>query len=441
MVSLAEIGQTSCTRFLFVAELERPLFADVSPVEWKCLQNCIKQATSVLWVTNGSLMDGREPLFAMISGIARGLKIEAAKLRLAIVDLDKTPSAVDSNDLDLLLDYEAKVSDASKTLLDAEFRRKDDIMYVSRLVPDQSLNEQSKMKGGKQISIEEISLASLRSTPLKLAIDKPGVMSTIHFQDDADFSLPLGDDCVEIEVACAGVNNKDVAVVTGRHHSDTFSDECSGTITDIGASVTSLAVGDRVYCQSFAKFGNFVRDKALFCQKMEPQDTFEGTATLPIAYCTAIYGLIELGRLKKGESVLIQSATGAVGLAAIEIANMIGAEIYATVGTQEKKDKLLSMGYGIADDHIFWSRDTASARSLLAHTGGNGIDVILCSARGELMHEYWRCIATMGRFIEIGRTEVLDNGKLSLDVFQRNATFASFDLEVMSKKRPDVIGR
>lgn len=160
---------------------------------------------------------------------------------------------------------------------------------------------------------------------------------------------------------------------------------------------------------------------------------------MPIAFCTAIYGLMDLGRLSKGESVLIQSATGAVGLAAIQVARMCGAEIYATVGTPEKKARLLDMGFDIAKDHVFWSRDTSSPKALLQHTGGKGIDVILCSARGQLMHDYWLCIATSGRFVEIGRTEILENGKLNLDVFRRNASFASFDLEVMSKARPDII--
>jgi NADPH:quinone reductase-like Zn-dependent oxidoreductase len=161
---------------------------------------------------------------------------------------------------------------------------------------------------------------------------------------------------------------------------------------------------------------------------------------MPIAFCTAIHGLMELGSLQKGETVLIQSATGAVGLAAVQVAQLCGAEIFATVGTSEKKSTL-AMDYGIAEDHIFGSRDRASASSILEATRGRGIDVILCSARGELMHEYWNCIAPCGRFIEIGRTEVLDSGKLNLDVFRRNATFASFDLEVLSKDSPATIGR
>ena len=438
MITLEDVDNIRYNRFLFVVELERSLFLDITSAEWDGLQTCLKCAHSALWVTNGSLMRGKEPLFAMVSGIARGLKTEVSHLRFSVLDLDGLP---EYHDLEVLSRFEQRVAAASNKDDDTEFRRSDGIVYISRLMADNTLNEQSRAKADQQISTQETSLKSLRSTPVQLAIDKPSVLSTLYFKPDHAFDHPLTEDHVEIEVVAAGVNNKDIAVVTGRHHSDTFSDECAGVITKVGASVSDFQPGDRVYCQSFAKFGNFVRDKALFCQKLQPDDKFEATATMPIAFCTAIYGLVNLGRLSRGETVLIQSATGAVGIAAIQIARMCGAEIYVTVGTPKKQKELLHMGFGIAEDHIFDSRDSFSAKALMDHTAGRGIDVILCSARGQLMHEYWRCIATCGRFVEIGRTEVLDNGRLHLDVFRRNATFTSFDLEVMSNTRPDIIGR
>lgn len=362
-------------------------------------------------------------------------------LRLSVLDLDEKPKSSDPRICNLLLQFEKRVASSANTDDDSEFRLKDGVIYISRLVADDALNEQSRAKAQQQISTDEMPIKSLRSTPIRLDIDKPAVLSTLYFRKDHDFDLPLKDDHVEIEVVSAGLNNKDISVVTGRHHSDTFSDECAGIITKVGAAVNVLKPGDSVYCQSFAKFGNFVRDKASFCQKLEPGDTFQSVATMPIAFCTAIYGLMDLGKLTRGESVLIQSATGGVGLAAIQVARMCGAEIYATVGTTNKKAKLLEMNLGIAEDHIFGSREASSTTALLQLTSGKGVDVILSSARGEMMHEYWRCIAPCGRFVEIGRTEILDNGKLNLDVFRRNATFASFDLEVLSNTRPDIISR
>ncbi|KAI1406986.1 hypothetical protein F5Y13DRAFT_207084 [Hypoxylon sp. FL1857] len=438
IVPLTNADTARYRRYIFLLEAVEPFFMDVTSEEWEALQSALRASFSSLWITKGDLMVGREPLHAMVSGLARGMKTENSSLRFSILDLDKVPDSSDEKLFNLIAQLESRVSDVAKINDDSEFRYKDGILYTSRLAADDSLNERLKTITSKDSDAERVPLSDLKATPLQLAIEKPGVLSTIYFKPDRDFVKEIATDEVEIEVKFAGVNNKDIAVLTGRHHSDSFSDECSGVITQVGSNVTNLSVGDKVYCQSFSKFGNFIREKAAFCQRLKKDDTLEGTSTLPIAFSTAIYGLIDLGRLRKGESVLIQSATGAVGVAACQIAHMIGAEVFATVGTEEKKNSLLRMGYGIAEDHILPSRDRSTTKKLLERTSGKGIDVILCSSRGELMHEYWKCIATCGRFIEIGRTEVLDNGNLSLAVFRRNATFASFDLEVMSKNKPEV---
>lgn len=170
-------------------------------------------------------------------------------------------------------------------------------------------------------------------------------------------------------------------------------------------------------------------------QKMNASDKFEDVASMPVVFMTAIYAFNHLAHLQKGETVLIQSATGGLGMAAMRLAKHIGAEIYATVGTKEKT-QILMKEFGLAEDHIFNSRELSTPSKILAATNGNGIDVILCSAAGEAMHESWRAIAPMGRFIEVGRTDILEHGKLGLEVFKRNATFSSFDLGLMNVQKP-----
>ncbi|KAI1339726.1 hypothetical protein F5Y15DRAFT_423599 [Xylariaceae sp. FL0016] len=438
---LVKIANTSHRRLIFIMEVGDTFFLNVTTQEWKALQHAISHSASALWVTSGDLLAGREPLHAMISGLTRGIKTENNSTRLNILDLDRVPESSDTEIFDLIANLEARSEKNTHSSNDSEFRYQKGILHISRLDADDRLCEASKTKTDPEEATRKVPAKDLKDTPLQLGIEKPGVLSTVYFKEDPEFAKPLPADQVEIEVKYAGLNTKDIAVLTGRHHSDTFSDECSGIIKRVGTDVVDLEVGDLVYCQSFARFGNYVRDKASFCQKIKNPGELEATATLPIAFCTAIHGLLDLGRLEKGDSVLIQSATGAVGLAACQIARMMGAEIFATVGTEDKKNELWYMGYGIREDHIFNSRDKFTAQKILEKTNGKGIDVILCSARGDLMHEYWKTIANCGRFVEIGRTEVLDNGRLSLDVFNRNATFASFDLEVMSKTKPQVIAR
>jgi NADPH:quinone reductase-like Zn-dependent oxidoreductase len=185
-----------------------------------------------------------------------------------------------------------------------------------------------------------------------------------------------------------------------------------------------------VYGIAPGNFGNYIRAPAGTLQKMDAGDLPAEMASIPVSYMTAVYAFMRLARLCEGETVLIQSATGGLGMAALRIARHLGAEIFATVGTSEKA-KLLVDEFGISEDHIFSSRELSAIPKLMDATGGKGIDVILCSAGGEQMHETWRCIAPMGRFIDVGRTDVIDHGKLALEVFKRNATFSSFDLGLL----------
>lgn len=206
-------------------------------------------------------------------------------------------------------------------------------------------------------------------------------------------------------------------------------------MSNIGSKVANLAVGDAVFGAAPGNFGNFVRVLGASVQKMASKDKFEEVTSMPVAFMTAIYAFNHLARLEKGETVLIQSATGGLGMAAMQLAKHIGAEIYATVGNADKIE-VLKKEFGIAEDHIFNSRELSTPSKILAATNGAGIDVVLCSAAGEAMQESWRAIAPMGRFIEVGRTDVLDHGKLNMEVFKRNATFSSFDLGLMNQQKP-----
>jgi NADPH:quinone reductase-like Zn-dependent oxidoreductase len=106
--------------------------------------------------------------------------------------------------------------------------------------------------------------------------------------------------------------------------------------------------------------------------------TFEEASTLSAVYLTSIYGLFDLAKLSRGQNVLIHSAAGGVGIAAIQLCQYVGAELYVTVRTQEKRDFLKST-FGLTDDHIFNSRNTDFAVDILAATNGKGINGVLNS--------------------------------------------------------------
>lgn len=273
--------------------------------------------------------------------------------------------------------------------------------------------------------------------PIRVIATRPGLLSSLQFEKDMDMLGSLPDDWVEIKSEAIDVNVKDIAVATGRFDLKTCSTACCGIVNKIGPLVKHLQVGDRVCGFAPGNFGNFVRVPAIYQQRMELTDKPTDLASLPISYMTALYSLTHLARIQKGETVLIQSVLGALGLATLRIARHLGAEIYVTVGNDAKVE-ILEREFGITRDRIFSSRELAAPKKIWSATGGKGVDVVVSSASGEQMQEFWRCLAPLGRFIELGRLDVLNHGKLPMEVFKRNATFSSFDIALLNRQKPQL---
>jgi NADPH:quinone reductase-like Zn-dependent oxidoreductase len=133
--------------------------------------------------------------------------------------------------------------------------------------------------------------------------------------------------------------------------------------------------------------------------------------------------------------VLIHSGAGAVGLAAIQVAKMLEAEIYTTVSNEKKREFLINE-MGIPADRIENSRDVSFARNIMKKTNGNGVDLALNSLAGELLHATWGCVAKYGTMVQLGKRDALGMGKLDMGVFQANRNYCSVDLDQMATERP-----
>lgn len=201
----------------------------------------------------------------------------------------------------------------------------------------------------------------------------------------------------------------------------------AGVIRHVGRNVTSYKAGDRVLIHERGCFANRLRltkDKLFL---LPDSASFEEAATINVAYFTAVYGLMEIAQVQKAQSVLIHSAAGGVGLACIQICRYLGAEIYATVGNDEKK-RFLESNHGIPSDRIFSSRNVDFAAGIRSLTDGRGVDCVINALTGDLLDESWRLLADNGTFIEIGKRDILDRNTLSMEPFDRNCTFRGVDI-------------
>ncbi|MDX2079752.1 MAG: SDR family NAD(P)-dependent oxidoreductase [Terrimicrobiaceae bacterium] len=248
---------------------------------------------------------------------------------------------------------------------------------------------------------------------------------------------------VEIRVDFVGLNYKDVLKVEGRLHPLAFEGtfngadigmECSGVVERVVPG-SRFRVGDRVLSMVRDGFRSHVLAPEVFTKKLPDHLGFEA-AGVPVAWLAAYRGLVDIADLRRGERVLIHHATGGVGLAAIQIAKSVGAEIHATAGSEEKREQALREGAHF----VYSSRDPGFARLVRENTGREGIDVVIGAQSGLLLQAGLGLLRSGGRYVEIGKRDIADDAGLPMRAFNRNVLFASVDIDRLMVERPDVVG-
>lgn len=179
-------------------------------------------------------------------------------------------------------------------------------------------------------------------------------------------------------------------------------------------------------------FASHVITRADAVAPMPENWSFEAAATVPTVFLTVYYALKQLAALQPGERVLIHGAAGGVGIAAIQLARYLGAEIYATAGSDEKRDFVKLLGA----DHVFDSRSLAFADDILDATAGEGVDVVLNSLAGEAMRRSIDVLKPFGRFLELGKRDFFENTPVGLRPFKNNISYFGIDADQLLTARP-----
>ena len=410
------------TTVISTIELGSPILKDLSVSEMSAVKLITDNAANILWITGGGQIDAVRPDFAMASGFARSLILEQPSLKFYNFDVED-PS------VDAALSMESIVATIKNLHVDEaqdlETVQKDGLAYTSRFVPEEGLNEIFRQRLGDTAMPKPLEQVK----PTRLTIQKLGQFDTLAFKQDGSAGAPLSADYVEVDVKSIGLNAKDVYVYSGKVDTPeaTSSLECAGLVTRVGSNVRDLAPGDRVVVMAPGHFATLESFPWWACEKLEEKEDFHTMSTMPLTFATALYGLCERARLQKDETVLIHSGAGGVGIAAIQVAQFQGAEIFTTVSTEEKTQFLID-NFGIKRENIFNSRDSSFLSDILSATGGKGVDVVLNSLTGDLLHDSWRACARFGRFVEIGKRDLTDAGKLDMQIFRRNVSFTAFDV-------------
>ncbi|WP_414450288.1 SDR family NAD(P)-dependent oxidoreductase [Burkholderia sp. 22PA0099] len=286
--------------------------------------------------------------------------------------------------------------------------------------------------------------AVVANVPAVLAFDAPGSLRNLEWF--AQVERPLAALDVEIEPVATGLNFRDVMYAMGLLSDEavengfagaTIGMELAGRIVRVGRDVSGFAPGDAVLGFAPACFATRVVTRADAIAPKPERLSFEEAATIPTTFFTAWYALVELARLRRGERVLVHGGAGGVGIAAIQIARHFGAEVFATAGSDEKREFVRLLGA----DHVLDSRSLAFADQVRVLTGGQGVDIVLNSLAGEAMVRSIDTLRPFGRFLELGKRDFYENSHIGLRPFRNNISYFGIDADQLMGVLPELTAR
>ena len=297
-------------------------------------------------------------------------------------------------------------------------------------------------------------LAQLRSgTDKKEAVREINFSNNFEYRFNSeapfDFSVAQtevkdpGPGCVQVRAKASSLNFRDVMIASKLYPASpgvpsNMGSDYAGIVEKVGEGVTTIKPGDEVIALHVGHVEDGeVRDNCHFIQTFnvfeecvcrKPANlSFVEAACIPTVFLTAYIGLVELADLKSSERVLIHTASGGVGLSAVQIANWIGAKIYATAGSSEKRDFLLGLGI----EQVFNSRTADFADEI--KNSDIKLDVVLNTLSGELMTESMKLLKPFGRFIHIDKKDVASDYPLPMGLFINSISFQFLDISLLFK--------
>ncbi|KAI1499235.1 hypothetical protein F5X99DRAFT_390720 [Biscogniauxia marginata] len=409
---------------VFLVELHEPFLSTISERGFSALQDLIRRTQNLLWVTCSRINDARYLEYSIVQGFLRSIRTEAIEKNVITLAIESRPDDSDATYAQYIAKTFKAAFESSSLSGEVDYVVRDGQIGTARAAEEILLNQTLKSLLYPPLKHK----AWLSGPALKLTVGTPGILDTLQFVEDHRYAEELGPREVEIEAKAWGLNFRDVYVALGRLDDGALGGDCAGIVTRVGPSCTSgLQLGDRVCMLVPGCMRTYPRALESCVLKIPNSLSFEAAASITAPGVTAYYSLLDVARLRKGQKILIHSAAGSTGQMAIWIAKTKGAEIFATVGFDEKKQFLMDR-FGISEDHIFYSRNTTFAQGIMRVTKGYGVDVVLNSLSGDALRASWECVAPYGRFVEIGKADIMANSSLPMACFAKNVSFSAVDL-------------
>lgn len=431
VVSLGEVAQTgwvlpSTENVVSLLEVGKPRLAVLSEVEFAAVKHLIKESQRILWVTAALPEDGilERALYAPATGLLRTIRSEDTSKHIVSLALGSCPEGSEARHVfDVLRTCFTGIQEHPSRSIEHEFVVRDGYLTIPRVAHEIQLDKERVSRIVPQMRTE----AWGAGPHLTFKVGTPGMLDTLHYVEDTvnttDIDLKPGE--VEIEAVAWPISFRDVFIALGRLGDERLGYECAGYVTR--SDSPDLKPGDRVVMVMEGCMRSHPRAPAQNVIKIPSNLSLNDAVAAVLPGLTAYHSLVNVARLRRGDTILIHSAAGATGQMAIGVAKMLGAEIFATVGFPDKKKYLMEQ-FGIPEDHVFYSRDTSFAGGVKRMTAGRGVDCVLNCLAGEAVRASFESLAPNGRLIEIGKADIRANSSLAMGGFSMNRIYAGVDM-------------
>lgn len=415
----------------------------------------------MLWLTQQCQISPSNPSFSQCLGVARTVRAELG-LRFATLELDIAGGGGDATGVkpvgraiqafiqkELVVDNYPS-DDAPGQDMELAYCSETKLIVIPRARPlsiRSAIHSRSTAGDVDHTAITTLRVARPGSLESLCLTSKPRTISRPP-------SIPTPSGAVRVRVQATGLNFKDVMVAMGLLGVPGSGDsqiqdlpvgcEAAGVVTAVGASQQRLGVGDRVvvFAPQAGCFSTEVEVDERLCARIPEGLSVNDAAGMPCIFTTVLRGLADKAGLAAGQTVLIHGGAGGVGLAALQVAQHLGVsltDIYATAGSDEKR-AFLAEQHGLPPGNIFISRDDSFVDGVMAATRGRGVDVVLNSLSGDLLHASWGCVASGGTLVELGKRDVVAGTRLAMAPFDDNRSFVAVDMARLAIQNPSVVG-
>lgn len=318
LAQAAEVEIDDSTICLSLLELEQEFLASMDQLDMELLRGVTNNIKNIVWLTGGNFLEQSNPSLAMCKGLSRALMLEQPSLRFCNLDvslsedLGRNQYTTYRNVLQILIPRDSGD--------DKEFTQSGGLLYISRFYACNSLNKlfnrRISPRDAKNIMKKSLGSAGVA----RMIIGQPGILESIHFKPVCDPASDIPPGYVDVRLKAVSLNAKDIYIMHGKTETRdaTLCCEFAGVVVGVASDVSTFLPGDRVVALIPNHLTLTERVPAWTLCKLLPDEEFTTMSTIPVVYTTALYALRERAQLRKGESVLIHSGAGGLGLAAID---------------------------------------------------------------------------------------------------------------------------